>query len=71
MLLGIVTVLTFSIISKILVKFVHFRGFAEDAEDEGEINVTAVKESWKRDENAYYYKDPKKALRTWLEVSSI
>ncbi|CAI2171355.1 19101_t:CDS:10 [Funneliformis geosporum] len=42
-------------------------GFAEDAEDEGEMNVSAAKESWKRDEDAYYYKDPKKALRNWLE----
>jgi hypothetical protein len=49
----------------------HFRGFAEDAEDESEMNVTAIKESWKHDENAYYYKDPKKALRTWLEVAII
>ncbi|PKY26559.1 hypothetical protein RhiirB3_513757 [Rhizophagus irregularis] len=42
-------------------------GFAEDAEDENEMNVAATKELWKRDENAYYYKDPKKALRNWLE----
>ena len=49
----------------------RFRGFAEDAEDEGEMNVSAAKESWKRDENAYYYKDPKKALRNWLEVFTI
>ncbi|GES86813.1 kanadaptin [Rhizophagus clarus] len=42
-------------------------GFAEDAEDESEMNVTATKELWKLDENAYYYKDPKKALRNWLE----
>ncbi|CAG8454171.1 10534_t:CDS:10 [Acaulospora colombiana] len=42
-------------------------GFAEDAEDESEISISAAKESWKRDENAYYYKDPKKALRNWLE----
>ncbi|CAG8734909.1 39082_t:CDS:10, partial [Gigaspora margarita] len=42
-------------------------GFAEDAEDEGELVVAVAKESWKRDENAYYYKDPKKALRNWLE----
>jgi hypothetical protein len=46
----------------------YFRGFSEDAYDEGEINATATKELWKRDENAYYYKDPKKALRNWLEV---
>jgi hypothetical protein len=32
------------------------------------MNVSATKELWKRDENAYYYKDPKKALRNWLEV---
>ncbi|CAG8739628.1 13081_t:CDS:2, partial [Racocetra fulgida] len=42
-------------------------GFAEDAEDESEVLVAVAKESWKRDENAYYYKDPKKALRNWLE----
>ncbi|CAG8492183.1 2259_t:CDS:10 [Dentiscutata heterogama] len=42
-------------------------GFAEDADDEGEPLVAVAKESWKRDENAYYYKDPKKALRNWLE----
>ncbi|CAG8446679.1 14238_t:CDS:10 [Gigaspora rosea] len=45
-------------------------GFAEDAEDEGELVVAVAKESWKRDENAYYYKDPKKALRNWLEFES-
>ncbi|CAG8636958.1 3653_t:CDS:10 [Acaulospora morrowiae] len=42
-------------------------GFAEDAEDESELSITEAKESWKRDENAYYYKDPKKALRNWFE----
>ncbi|CAG8526260.1 22205_t:CDS:10 [Racocetra persica] len=42
-------------------------GFSEDAEDENELLVAVAKESWKRDENAYYYKDPKKALRNWLE----
>ncbi|CAG8741565.1 6408_t:CDS:10, partial [Funneliformis caledonium] len=38
-----------------------------DAEDESEMNVSAAKESWKRDEDAYYYKNPRKALRNWLE----
>ncbi|RHZ68913.1 hypothetical protein Glove_292g39 [Diversispora epigaea] len=45
-------------------------GMAEDAEEEGEfgdLTVSAAKESWKRDENAYYYKDAKKALRNWFE----
>ncbi|CAG8433261.1 4143_t:CDS:10 [Diversispora eburnea] len=45
-------------------------GMVEDAEEEGEfgdLTVSAAKESWKRDENAYYYKDSKKALRNWFE----
>ncbi|CAJ0838404.1 13602_t:CDS:10 [Entrophospora sp. SA101] len=42
-------------------------GFGEDAEDEGEVIMANAKNSWIKNENAYYYKDPKKAIRNWLE----
>ncbi|CAG8504562.1 3513_t:CDS:10 [Ambispora leptoticha] len=42
-------------------------GFSEDADVEKEVGELVSAETWKRDENAYYYKDPKKALRNWLD----
>jgi hypothetical protein len=51
----------------LIVNYIN-RGFREDAEDENETIKKNAKESWIKNENAYYYKDPKKAIRNWLEV---
>ncbi|CAG8523967.1 6357_t:CDS:10 [Ambispora gerdemannii] len=42
-------------------------GFSEDADVENEVGEPVIAETWKRNENAYYYNDPKKALRSWLD----
>jgi len=44
------------------------RGFGEDAEEDDSESTEQLTSPWHRDETAYYYKDPKKALRNWLEV---
>ncbi|CAG8536218.1 2112_t:CDS:10 [Paraglomus brasilianum] len=42
-------------------------GFGEDAEEDDSESTEQLTSPWQRDETAYYYKDPKKALRNWLE----
>ncbi|CAG8572262.1 5347_t:CDS:10 [Paraglomus occultum] len=42
-------------------------GFGEDAEEDDSESAEQLTGTWQRDETAYYYKDPKKALRNWLE----
>ncbi|OUM64733.1 hypothetical protein PIROE2DRAFT_8422 [Piromyces sp. E2] len=42
-------------------------GFGEDAVEESVEKMEDIRPDYKPNENAFYYKDPKKALRNWLE----
>ncbi|ORY37518.1 hypothetical protein LY90DRAFT_672780 [Neocallimastix californiae] len=42
-------------------------GFGEDATEETIEKMEDIRSDYKPNENAFYYKDPKKALRNWLE----
>jgi len=42
-------------------------GFGEDAKEETIEKMEDIRADYKPNENAFYYKDPKKALRNWLE----
>jgi len=42
-------------------------GFSEDAVEDSIEKMEDIRPDYKPNENAFYYKDPKKALRNWLE----